>query len=133
FWAARLDAALAARAALAASSDTTGYRVVHGENDGLPGLVLDRYDDHLVLKCYSAAWFPHLGAVRSWIVGRLAPASLTLRLARALQGHRPDGAILSGQLPAGGRVLFRENGLIFEADPVRGQKTGWFLDQRDNR
>lgn len=136
FWAGRLEAALAVRADLAASGDTTGYRLVHGENDGLPGFVLDRYGDHLVVKLYSAAWFPHLATLGGLIEDRLAPSSLTLRLARNVQrgdtGGRADGDTLLGTAPAG-PVLFREHGLTFEADVVRGQKTGYFLDQRENR
>jgi 23S rRNA (cytosine1962-C5)-methyltransferase len=136
FWAGRLDAAIAVRSDLAASADTTGYRLVHGENDGLPGFVLDRYGDHLVAKLYSAAWFPHLSTVVELVADRLAPASLTLRLARNVQrgdtGGRADGDPQLGAPPAG-PVLFREHGLAFEADVVRGQKTGYFLDQRENR
>ena len=60
FWAQRLGTALAHRRPLEESGDTTGYRVVHGENDGLPGLVIDRYDDTYVAKIYTAAWLPHL-------------------------------------------------------------------------
>ncbi len=136
FWQGRLDAALERRAPLAAT-DTTGYRCVHGENDGFPGLVLDRYADTLVLKLYSAAWVPHLAAVLPVIVATLRPRAVVLRLARALQGTPAmhgleDGAALYGEAP-GAPVLYRELGLQFEADVIDGQKTGAFLDQRDNR
>ncbi len=62
FWRDRLAAAAALRAGLP-DRGTTGYRLVHGENDGLPGLVVDRYADTLVLKLYTAAWIPHLADV----------------------------------------------------------------------
>jgi len=62
WFAARLTAAAARRADLP-TQGTTGYRLVHGENDGLPGLVIDRYDAILVLKLYTAAWIPHLPIV----------------------------------------------------------------------
>jgi 23S rRNA (cytosine1962-C5)-methyltransferase len=121
-----------------AARTTTGYRLVHGENDGLPGLVIDRYADTLVLKIYTPAWIPHLPTVCT-ALAEIQPAErLILRLNRALQ-EQPDalyglsdGLILSGP-PLHEPLLFQENGLTFEADPVAGQKTGFFLDQRENR
>jgi 23S rRNA (cytosine1962-C5)-methyltransferase len=117
---------------------TTGYRLVHGENDGLPGLVLDRYADMLVLKLYTPAWIPHLKDFCD-ALAQVSPAThLILRLSRALQKQTDllhglsDGMTLSLQTPPS-LILFRENGLTFESDPVHGQKTGFFLDQRDNR
>ena len=121
-------------------TNTTGYRLVHGENDGLPGLVLDRYADTLVLKLYTPAWISHLKQFCD-ALAQVSPASyLILRLSRALQKQTDllhglsDGMTLSlhaSRPPS--LILFRENGLIFESDPVHGQKTGFFLDQRDNR
>lgn len=141
----RLDAASDLRTPLAADATTTGYRLVNGEGDGLPGLVLDRYDDTLVLKAYTAAWFPHLPAVLDAVVGCHRPRRVVLRVARVIRdadpsslglsappGARLDGLTLLGDEPRG-PVVFREHGLAFEADVVRGQKTGFFLDQRDNR
>ena len=136
FWRARLGEALAIRAALAGSAGTTGYRVVHGENDRLPGLVLDRYDDTLVMKLYSAAWFAHLDELVPVVEDLVEPASIVLRLARNLQAAAPpelaDGTVLRGPAPRS-PLTFRENGLTFEAEVIHGQKTGYFLDQRDNR
>ena len=136
FWTARLANAVARRAELVASTDTTAYRVVHGENDGLPGLVLDRYEGTAVLKLYSAAWFPHLPDVLASIAETVHPETIVLRLARTVQGAPTfglrDGMTILGAPPEG-PVVFREHGLIMEADVVRGQKTGYFLDQRDNR
>src|SRR5215203_2084440 len=80
----KLTAATLIRAGLEAKN-TTGYRLVHGENDGLPGLVLDRYDDTLVLKLYTPAWIPHL-KVFCDALAQVSPAThLILRLNRALQ------------------------------------------------
>lgn len=139
FFDARIGAALERRAPLL-EGDTDGYRVLHGENDGLPGLVVDRYADTAVLKLYTAAWVPWLSKVLPPLVSRLAPSRLVLRLSRAVERDPEllaglvEGQVLLGPpLPAGGVVTFRENGLRFEADPVHGQKTGFFLDQRDNR
>jgi 23S rRNA (cytosine1962-C5)-methyltransferase len=137
FFAGRLAAAADRRAALAGQG-TTGYRLVHGEGDGLPGLVIDRYDRVLVVKLYSAAWLPHLTAILEGLAV-IAPADwIVLRLSRALQREPAtlhglhDGAALAGA-PVTNPVIFRENGLWFEADVLRGQKTGFFLDQRENR
>ena len=117
---------------------TTGYRLVHGENDGLPGLVIDRYDQMLVLKLYTSAWIPHLKDVLSALASVSPVERMVLRLgrvmlrtSRSLWGLR-DGMILSGP-ELDSPVLFQENRLHFEVDPVRGQKTGFYLDQRDNR
>jgi len=117
---------------------TTGYRLLHGENDGLPGLVLDRYGDFGVLRLDTAAWLPHLAQVLAEALALAPLQGLILRLSRRLQ-DRPDslhglrdGQLLFGALPEG-PVLFSENGLRFEVDLVHGQKTGFFLDQRDNR
>jgi len=136
---ARMAAAARLRAPLGkATGDTTGYRLVHGENDGLPGLVVDCYDRTLVLKLYTPAWIPHLRDVLPALADVVPVECLVLRLGRAMQEQPQslyglsDGAILVGP-PLGGPVVFRENGLRFEVDPVHGQKTGFFLDQRENR
>ena len=118
--------------------DTTGYRCIHGESDGWPGLVLDRYDDVLVLKLYTLAWLPWLATVSSLIQETLHPRSLVLRLSRNIQElarqrqRLTDGMVLCGE-PVQEPVPFLEHGLLFEADVCRGQKTGFFLDQRENR
>ena len=121
------------RAALARTGDTTAYRVVHGENDGLPGLVIDRYADVAVMKLYSGSWLPHLGTLVDAVADVLAPRSLVLRLARVVDAtERRDGELLAGE-PVDGPVRYRENGLDVEAEVIVGQKTGAFLDQRENR
>jgi 23S rRNA (cytosine1962-C5)-methyltransferase len=136
WWAARLDGALARRAQLFASRETTAFRCINGENDGFPGLTLDRYDSTLVMKVYSAAWLPHLGTLVAILEDRLRPQALVLRSSRAVQRDgatgAADGIALLGVVPAA-PVRFLENGLVFEADVVEGHKTGHFLDQRENR
>ncbi len=137
FFARRINAALAVRAPLH-GTDTDGVRLVHGDNDGLPGFVVDRYGDTLVVKLYSACWVPRLRQLIPPLVQATTPARLVLRVSRAisrvpadLHGLR-DGVVVAGA-PLVGPVTFRERGLVFVADPLRGQKTGFFLDQRDNR
>jgi 23S rRNA (cytosine1962-C5)-methyltransferase len=132
FFAARVSTADALRALR-----TTGYRVVNGESDGLPGAVVDRYADTLVLKLYTAAWLPWLIELVPALTGALAPERIVLRLARAVtpafEAHGlSDGALVHGPPLAGG-VEFEELGLRFRIDPRAGQKTGFFLDQRENR
>lgn len=115
---------------------TTAYRVLHGENDGLPGLVLDRYGHVGVVKLYSGAWVPHLPVIVPIIRELVPTASLVLRLARSLPPDELHG-LEEGTSLIGPDVMapvpFLEHGLRFEADVVRGQKTGHFLDQRENR
>lgn len=138
WFARKVMAAAQRRAPLAADGQTTGYRVIHGENDGLPGLVLDRYDDTCVLKLYTAAWAPHLREVLPALVEETAARRVVLRLSRTvaseeqvLHGLQP-GQVLHGPR-LDGPVQFLENGLRFSADIVHGQKTGFFFDHRHNR
>jgi 23S rRNA (cytosine1962-C5)-methyltransferase len=140
FWAARLDAALKRRAGLF-DANTTGYRLINGESDGWPGLVLDRYDTTLVLKIYTAAWVERLEEITSLIRDRLSPERVVFRWSRNLEavvkGTRRSNSARRDQehaeLELCAPVVFRENGIHFEADVWKGQKTGFFLDQRENR
>ncbi|MFQ3674422.1 MAG: class I SAM-dependent rRNA methyltransferase, partial [Aggregatilineales bacterium] len=129
----RLQEAINLRAPLL-DSDTNGYRLVHGENDGLPGLVIDRYDTTLVIKLYTAAWLPHLRTVLAALEQVVYAERWVLRLARTVgQPHGlQDGMVLKGT-PLKAPLAFQENGLLFTADVIRGHKTGFFFDQRDNR
>jgi 23S rRNA (cytosine1962-C5)-methyltransferase len=116
-------------------SQTIGYRLINGESDGWPGLVLDRYGDTAVVKIYTSAWLPRLEEIADLLAGK---SRLVLRLSRNIQEFAAehfglaDGRVLRGA-PLDGPVVFLENGLRFEADVVLGQKTGFFLDQRENR
>jgi hypothetical protein len=69
---------------------TTGYRLVHGENDGLPGLVIDRYAGTLVIKLYTLAWLPHLKNIIRELLTIVPVERLVLRLSRAVDGHGQD-------------------------------------------
>ena len=137
WWSGRLDQALRRRQGLF-DAQTTGFRWINGESDGWPGLVLDRYDRTLVLKLYTAAWLPRWEEIARLIAERLRPERIVLRLSRNIQPiagqqfRKADGEILHGP-PLDEPVIFQETGLGFEADVLRGQKTGFFLDQRENR
>ena len=136
FFTERLVTAVDRRRQLEDDGDTTGYRLVHGENDGLPGLVIDRYDTTLVVKLDTAAWLPHLPLLLPQAVSLADAERVVLRASRRIAAELTapltDGATIIGEPPAG-PIRFLENGLLFEADVERGQKTGHFLDQRDNR
>jgi len=112
--------------------------VVSGENDGLPGLVIDRYADTLVIKIYTPAWIPHLHDITAALLEVLPLQRIILRMNKLTQAQTAllfglqNGDIIYGD-KLDGVVIFRENNILFEADPIRGQKTGFFLDQRDNR
>jgi len=137
FFTERLKKAMALRTSLP-EEGTSGYRVINGENDGLPGMVLDRYEDTAVLKLYTSAWIPFLDTFLPVLQENLPVARCILRLSRNTQktveqtSPFREGQVLFGpELTA--PVCFRENGLYFEVDVFEGQKTGFFLDQRDNR
>ncbi len=138
FWDGVLSRAHAVRQPLLASG-TTGWRWINGENDGLGGLIIDRYDRTAVIKLYSSAWLPHLQGVLASVTRTDSPERIVLRLGRKMQADRVtvaaglrDGMVILGpQSPD--VVEFTENDLRFGADVVNGQKTGHFLDQRDNR
>lgn len=136
FWRERLSAAIDRRSGLADDPETNAYRLVHGENDGLPGLVVDRYAGTLVVKLYTPAWFAHLRAVLDALAATQRHDRVVLRLGRSVASGATyglsDGDVIVGA-PVDGPVTFVERGLTMEADVVHGQKTGHFLDQRDNR
>ncbi len=108
---------------------TNAFRVINGESDGFPGMAADFYGGPLVIKFYSAAWFPHIGEVKD-AFRKVMPevTGFVIRFSREIADSAPD----CGN-PSEASVVFSENGLRFRADLLRGQKTGFFLDQRDNR
>lgn len=138
FFSKRLADAVHLRKSIMETNGTNGCRLVYGESDYLPGLVLDKYDTTLVLKLYSPAWFPQLEMLASIITELIHPVRIVLRLSRntvsatSSQAVHVTEGVLRGA-PLEGAVIFQESGLSFEADVLRGQKTGFFLDQRENR
>ncbi len=142
WWNAHLEKTLSLRK-IFFGADTNGYRLIHGESDGWPAFVLDRYAETLVLKIYSAIWLPRLEEMLALIRGKIPCEQIVLRLSRNIQAvaerrapARLDGEIIfskRAEQVLGAPIIFSENGVRFEADVVRGQKTGFFLDQRENR
>ncbi len=135
FFRERLQHAVALRQALQ-GRETTGYRLVNGENDRLPGLVVDCYGDTLVIKLYTEAWVPHLPDFLEALKEAVPTDRVVLLLSRHVERTQTGGAghgeVLYGP-PLEGPVHFTENGLVFQADVVAGQKTGFYFDQRENR
>jgi 23S rRNA (cytosine1962-C5)-methyltransferase len=108
-------------------------RLVHGEGDRLPSLIVDRYGDHLVVQTLSQGTEARKDELVRILVDLLQPAGILERndpKVRALEGLDQRVGLLHGQVPE--RVEVREGDVRFEADLWRGQKTGLFLDQREN-
>ncbi|HOG08271.1 MAG: class I SAM-dependent rRNA methyltransferase [Syntrophales bacterium] len=134
FWRERLQVALALRRRVV-PADTTGYRLINAEGDGVPGLVVDRYDRWLVLSIATAGMD---GFREDWVrilEEALAPEGIYERsegAARRREGLSDRSGVLAGAaMPE--VVPMSENGFPFAVDVEAGQKTGFFLDQRPNR
>ncbi len=113
--------------------DTDAYRVVHGEGDRLPALIVDRYGDYLVIQTLDQG----MDAAKDWIVASLvdlfSPSGIVARNDVAVRQHEQlplETGVVSGVAPR--ELTVRMNGLVFHADLLEGQKTGIFLDQREN-
>jgi 23S rRNA (cytosine1962-C5)-methyltransferase len=131
---ARVGAAIAVRDALfPVDGDTDAYRLVNGEGDRVPGLVVDRYGDVAVLRGDGDAMKAWLERLAAPIARMLASRGVRTVLARIeAQAGEARARVLVGPEPPE-RVLVRERGVAMEVDLFRGQKTGAFLDQRENR
>ncbi|MEW6728245.1 MAG: class I SAM-dependent rRNA methyltransferase [Pseudomonadota bacterium] len=113
---------------------TPHYRLVHGEADGLPGLVVDRYGDVLVAQVTTAGMEAVREAIIEALVKVLRPTGILLRNdtpSRELEGLEKGIELAYGEVPE--EVDLIENGATFRVRPWDGQKTGWFFDQADNR
>jgi 23S rRNA (cytosine1962-C5)-methyltransferase len=114
--------------------DLPFYRLVHAEADGLPGLVVDRFGAVLVVQSNAAGTARLEPVVLDALGELLSPEAIVLRNdspARGLEGLASETRVARGSLD--GPVPVDENGAVFRADLLAGQKTGWFFDQRDNR
>lgn len=132
WWRARIAAAVDRRAALGA--EATAYRLVHGEADGCPSLVCDRYDRWLVVQLLSAGLEACRSEIQQALEDVVAPSGILARHDVAVRRHEglsTDVALLAGDVPRGIEVM--EDGVRYLAAPWDGQKTGAFLDQRENR
>ncbi len=132
FWRARLAAAIGFRDTL--QIDATALRLVHGEADLLPSLVVDRYGDYLVMQTLSQG-MDRLAPVLVELLAEMTGAKGILARndpkVRRLEGLEQKVEVLYGEVPE--TISVREAGITYAVDPWRGQKTGLFLDQRENR
>ena len=131
-WRRRIESAIAFRKAL--TIDATACRLVHAEGDLLPSLIVDRYGDYLVLQSLSQGVEKLLPTITGLLVDLLAPRGILARndaKVRLLEGLEPRVDVLYGEVPA--TIQAREGPIEYQVDPWKGQKTGLFLDQRENR
>ena len=130
WWRERLNSCLARRTGI----DATAYRVVHGEGDGLPSLIIDRYDRWVVAQLLSAGLETMRGDIVGALVEVLGPEGILLRhdnSTRQREGLPADVELVMGTVPES--IDVREGTVRYLAAPWTGQKTGAFLDQRPNR
>jgi 23S rRNA (cytosine1962-C5)-methyltransferase len=135
FFERRIEDAAAVRTGLGIDRTTTAYRVVHAESDGLPGIIADRYGDTVVLQLSSAGperWREALAAALARLPGVVRVWERSDAEVRALEGLRPRTGLLAGR-PLSGPAVMREHDLSFRVELDAGHKTGFYLDQRDNR
>jgi 23S rRNA (cytosine1962-C5)-methyltransferase len=128
----RLSSAIDVRVQMGIDADS--YRVVHSDADGLPGLTIDKYADVLVVQSNCAALELFLDALLEVLIERFKPVGVLARFdskTRLLEGLEQNVFEAFGSVPES--IIAREGSVKFLVDPWRGQKTGAFLDQRDNR
>ena len=133
FFRQRIDRAVAARAAMQ-DDRHSGCRLVHAESDGLPGVVADRYGEVVVVQLSSAGAELWRGAIVDALAAVPGVSCVFERSdaeVRKLEGLEPRTGVVRGSLPT--PVSFHEDGLAYRVDVAAGQKTGFYLDQRDNR
>jgi 23S rRNA (cytosine1962-C5)-methyltransferase len=135
FWRARLQAAIDRRATLVADAETDAYRLVNAESDGLPGLIVDRYGDWLVLQALTLGIDQRKHELATTLAELLPVHGVYERSdvdVRRHEGLGPAIGPLVGEAPPCPLVI-RENGLLFQVDLLQGHKTGFYLDQRVSR
>ena len=130
-WRRRIEEALALRRGTLDLRTTDAYRLLHGEGDRLPGVVVDHYAGFLVLKLDTPAWLPHLEDLQDTLMDVVRPRGIYFK---GISGEREAAAprTLTGEEPPE-HIAVREHGMRLLVDIRRGQKTGLFLDQRENR
>ena len=135
WWLEKAQACLARRERNILKDDTDGARLINGESEGFPGLVADIYAGTLVVKIYAASWLARWEEIEDVFREVFRPQHLILRLSRNITQYAASMGFTEGfrSEPGEETVVFSENGIRFEAAVLKGQKTGFFLDQRDNR
>jgi len=131
----KISCAVRMRKELNLHKTSDAMRIVHGESDNLPGLVADQYGDVVVIQALSAGiekWKSEITDILKTMTGAAAVYERSDVEVRKLEGLEEKCGLLTGTLPAN-EITINEGGLRFLADITRGQKTGFYLDQRDNR
>lgn len=116
------------------STNTTAYRLVNGEGDSLPGLIVDKYGDYLVIQISTLGMEKIKPFILEKLIALLAPKGILEKSelpSRKEEGLPPVTSLLYGTVPD--QIEIKENGLKFIVEPQKGQKTGFFLDQREMR
>ncbi|MDO8677805.1 MAG: class I SAM-dependent rRNA methyltransferase [Acidobacteriota bacterium] len=132
FWRARLETAIRFRDTL--EIDATAFRLIHGEADLLPSLIVDRYGDYLVVQALSHGMDQMMPAIVTLLVELTGAKGILARndpKVRLLEGLEQKVEVLHGDVPE--TIAVREGAIDYDVDPRHGQKTGLFLDQRENR
>ena len=136
FWIGRLTSAIALRRHLGLDDPAGAARLVNSEGDDLSGLIVDRYGDYLAVQVTALAIATRLETICDALAAALAPKGILLRGAERglakLEGLAMPDRVIRGAAPAG-PIFVHEHGLKFGVDLAEGQKTGYYLDQRDNR
>jgi 23S rRNA (cytosine1962-C5)-methyltransferase len=135
FWQTRLERAMERRRVLDLEPLTNAYRVVHAEADGLPGLIVDKYDTYLVIQCLTLGIDRRKEMLRDLLAKVAKPAGIVERSdvqVRRKENLKQVSGPCWGEVPPA-RLMIRENGLSFGVDLLKGHKTGAYLDQRQNR
>jgi 23S rRNA (cytosine1962-C5)-methyltransferase len=135
WWRARLQTALSARAGLAAYDSLTAYRLVYAESDGLPGLIVDRYDEHLVIQSLTLGIEVVKPLLIELLVELMQPKGIIERSdvdVRHKEGLEDVTGVVWGEAPPC-PLIIREYGLQYPVDLQSGHKTGFYLDQRESR
>jgi 23S rRNA (cytosine1962-C5)-methyltransferase len=136
FWHGRIASAVALRRHLGLDDPAGAARLVNSEGDDLSGLIVDRYGSYVAVQVTALAIAARLETICDALVATLAPQGILLRGAERglakLEGLALPDRVVRGSAPAG-PIFVHEHGLKFGVDLAEGQKTGYYLDQRDNR
>lgn len=135
WWLGKAEECLETREGGVIKEGTDGARMINGESEGFPGLVADKYADTLVVKVYAAGWLVRWEEIEGVFREFFSPRHLLLRMSRNIAAFAEGLGLKEGFCGEEGdeTVVFSENGIRFESAVLKGQKTGFFLDQRENR
>ena len=135
FWQAKIRQAINGRSDLQLEPATSAYRLINAESDGLPGLVVDKYGDFLVVQCLTLGIDRRKEMIMDILVRELQPATIIERSdvsVRGKEGLEEFTAVHRGKRPSD-QLVVQENNHRFAVNLLEGHKTGLYLDQRDNR